>query len=172
MLFKQIHDFLTNYLTALIFMALSVGDKAPVFTLKNSDGEDIRLEDFIGKKHVVLLFFPLAFSSVCTDELCHVRDNIKNYESLNAEILGISVDSFFALKAFKKDQNLNFDLLSDFNKDVSNSYGALYDEFFGMQGVSKRSAFVIDKKGLISYAEVLEKASDIPDFDKVQAALS
>ncbi|MCH8556320.1 MAG: redoxin domain-containing protein [Balneolia bacterium] len=153
-------------------MTLKTGDKAPLFSLKNSDGEDVRLEDFIGKKNVVLLFFPLAFSSVCTDELCHVRDNIKKYESLDAEILGISVDSFFALKAFKKEQNLNFHLLSDFNKNVSEAYGALYDDFYGMVGVSKRSAFVVGKDGIIKYAEVLEKASEIPDFDKVQAALA
>lgn len=153
-------------------MTLKKGDKAPLFSLKNSEGEDVNLADSIGKKNVVLLFFPLAFSSVCTDELCHVRDNIKNFESLDAEVLGISVDSFFALKAFKKEQNLNFHLLSDFNKNVSEEYGALYDDFYGMAGVSKRSAFVIGKDGDIKYAEVLEKASEIPDFSKIQAALA
>lgn len=153
-------------------MTLKKGDKAPLFSLKNSEGEDVNLADSIGKKNVVLLFFPLAFSSVCTDELCHLRDNIKNFESLDAEVLGISVDSFFALKAFKKEQNLNFHLLSDFNKNVSEEYGALYDDFYGMAGVSKRSAFVIGKDGDIKYAEVLEKASEIPDFSKIQAALA
>lgn len=153
-------------------MTLKKGDKAPLFSLKNSEGEDVNLADSIGKKNVVLLFFPLAFSSVCTDELCHVRDNIKFFESLDAEVLGISVDSFFALKAFKKEQNLNFHLLSDFNKNVSEEYGALYDDFYGMAGVSKRSAFVIGKDGDIKYAEVLEKASEIPDFSKIQAALA
>lgn len=153
-------------------MALSKGDKAPGFTLKNSDGQDVSLSDYAGKKNVVVLFFPLAYTSVCTDELCHVRDNLKQFESLDAEVLAISVDSFFTLKEFKKAQNYNFHLLSDFNKETAKAYGCLYDEFFGMYGVAKRSAFVVDKEGVIQYAEVLEKASDLPAFDKVKEALA
>lgn len=153
-------------------MALSKGDKAPGFTLKNSDGQDVSLSDYAGKKKVVVLFFPLAYTSVCTDELCHVRDNLKQFESLDAEVLAISVDSFFTLKEFKKAQGYNFHLLSDFNKETAKAYGCLYEEFFGMYGVAKRSAFVVDKDGVIQYAEVLEKASDLPNFDKVKEALA
>jgi len=151
-------------------MPLKIGDLAPVFTQKNTEGKDISLAQYRGKK-TLLLFFPLAFSSVCTEELCSVRDTYKQYESLGTEVLGISVDSFFTLKEFKKSQNLNFELLSDFNKTVSKSYDALYDDFFGMIGVSKRSAFVVDSEGRIQYAEVLEKASDVPNFEAIRKAL-
>ena len=153
-------------------MALQIGNKAPDFTLKNSDGEDITLSSFQGEHNVVILFFPLAFTSVCTTELCQTRDNMKMYNEFNAKVLGVSVDSFFTLKEFKRMQNLNFDLLSDFNKEVAKSYACLYDEFFGMFGVAKRSAFVIDKEGTIQYAEVLESAGDLPNFTKIQETLS
>ena len=153
-------------------MAIQIGNKAPDFTLKNSEGEDITLSSFQGEHNVLVLFFPLAFSSVCTAELCQTRDNLKMYNEFNARVLGISVDSFYTLKEFKKMQNLNFDLLSDFNKEVAKSYGCLYDEFFGMSGVAKRSAFVIDKEGAVQYAEVLESAGDLPDFAKIQETLS
>lgn len=153
-------------------MSLSIGQKAPDFTLKNSDGEDVSLSDFSGKKNVVILFFPLAFTSVCTDELCQVRDDYQKFDSLDAQVLGISVDSFFTLKQFKESQNYNFPLLSDFNKTTATAFGAIYDEFFGMKGVAKRSAFVIDKTGKVQYAEVLEKASDLPNFEKIKSTLS
>ena len=153
-------------------MSLTKGDKAPIFTLKNSDGEDVSLSQFEGKKNVVVLFFPLAYTGVCTTELCQVRDSLADYNNLDAEVLAISVDSFFTLKEFKKAQNYNFTLLSDFNKETATAYGALYDEFFGMHGVAKRSAFVVDKKGVIQYAEVLEKASDLPDFEAIKTTLS
>ncbi len=152
-------------------MKISVGDKAPDFTLKNTNGEDVTLSGYFGKKNVVLLFFPLAFTGTCTEELCTTRDNLKIYNSLNAEVLGISVDSFFSLKQFKEAQNLNFQLLSDFNKTASESYGVLYKDFFGMLGVSKRSAFVIDQDGVVQYAEVLEDASELPDFKGIQDSL-
>lgn len=151
-------------------MSLNINDYAPQFVLKDSDGNDTSLEQYRGKP-VLLLFFPLAFTGVCTKELCTVRDNMNVYEKINAQVLAISVDSFFTLSQFKKQQNLNFPLLSDFNKDISKAYGAYYDEFFGMHGVSKRSAFVIDKDGKIRYAEVLDKASDLPDFDKIQSVI-
>jgi peroxiredoxin len=153
-------------------MSLNVGDKAPDFTLKNSDAEEVTLSSFAGKQNVVVLFFPLAFTSVCTTELCAVRDGMEDYEGLNAQVLGISVDSFFTLKEFKKAQNLNFPLLSDFNKTTAKAYGALYEEFFGMHGVAKRSAFVVNKDGEVVYAEVLEKASDLPNFDKIKEVLA
>lgn len=153
-------------------MSLNVGDKAPDFTLKNSDGEEVTLSSFAGKQNVVVLFFPLAFTSVCTAELCSVRDGMKQFEDLNAQILGVSVDSFFTLKEFKKAQNLNFPLLSDFNKTTAKAYGALYEEFFGMHGVAKRSAFVVNKEGMVTYAEVLEIASDLPNFEKIKEVLA
>lgn len=153
-------------------MSLKIGSKAPDFILKNTEGKDISLSDFKGNKNVVLLFFPLAFTSTCTEELCSTRDNMKIYASLNAEILAISVDSFFTLKEFRKAQNLNFQLLSDFNREVSNAYGSIYKDFYGMKGVSKRSVFVINKDGIITHSEVLENAGMIPDFTKVRDALS
>jgi peroxiredoxin len=152
-------------------MALQVGDKAPDFKLFNSEKQEVSLSDFKGK-NVVVLFFPLAFTSVCTAELCEMRDNIGTYANLNAEILGISVDSLFTLEKFKAEQKLPFNLLSDFNKEVSAAYGSLYENFvLGMKGVSKRSAFVIDSEGTVQYAEVLESAGDVPNFQAVQAAL-
>lgn len=152
-------------------MKLSAGEKAPLFTLFNSNKEKVSLEDFKGK-NVLLLFFPQAFTGVCTKELCSVRDNIALYNDVNAQVLGISVDSLFTLKKYREEQGLNFPLLSDFNKDVSAAYGTLYDTWiFDMKGVSKRSAFVIDKDGMVRYAEVLESAGDLPDFGKINDAL-
>ncbi|MFK7774229.1 MAG: redoxin domain-containing protein [Saprospiraceae bacterium] len=152
-------------------MEINVGSKAPNFTLRNTEKAEVSLEDYQGK-NVVLLFFPLAFTGVCTTELCTMRDDIATYEGLDAEILAVSVDSLFVLEQFKKAENYNFTLLSDFNKNVSRAYGALYEDFvLDMKGVSKRSAFVIDKEGMIQYAEVLESAGDLPNFDAVKAAL-
>ncbi|MBD3615756.1 MAG: peroxiredoxin [Gracilimonas sp.] len=145
---------------------------APDFTLKDTHNKDVILSEYIGKKNVVLLFFPLAFSGVCTKELCSTRDNLKIYDSLNTEVFGISIDSFFTLRAFKEANNLNFKLLSDFNKEVSKEYDALYENYYGMKGVSKRSVFVIDKKGRITYQEILEDSDKLPDFNKVQQALA
>lgn len=153
-------------------MAVKVGDKAPSFTLHASDKSEVSLDDYRGKK-VVLLFFPLAFTGVCTTELCSMRDNIGDYQALDANILAVSVDSFATLGRFKEAQNLNFPLLSDFNKEVAKAYGALYEEFvLGMKGVAKRSAFVIDGSGIVRYAEVLESAGDLPNFDAVKETLS
>ena len=152
-------------------MSVKVGEKAPSFVLKSSEKADVSLEDYSGK-NVVLLFFPLAFTGVCTTELCSMRDNIGDYEKLDAAILAVSVDSFATLAKFKEVENYNFPLLSDFNKEVSRAYGTLYEEFvLGMRGVSKRSAFVIDKEGIVRYAEVLESAGDIPNFTAVQETL-
>jgi len=152
-------------------MKIEKGQKAPAFSLYDSDKNKINLSDLQGK-NVVLLFFPLAFTSVCTAELCSVRDNLSRYDQLNAEVFGISVDSLHTLKRFKQDQQLNFRLLSDFNKEVSAVYGCLYDNFsFDMRGVSKRAAFVIDSDGIVQYAEVLENAGNQPDFAAIQSAL-
>lgn len=152
-------------------MAISKGDTAPDFTLTDTDNQKVTLSNFRDQKNVVLLFFPLAFTGVCTKELCSTRDNLSLYENLNAEVLGISVDSRFTLNEFKKTNRLNFTLLSDFNKNVSKTYGALYELFHDMLGVSKRSAFVIDKKGVVQYAQVLENAGQLPDFEKLQETL-
>lgn len=153
-------------------MALQIGELAPSFTLFNTEKKEISLSDYKGK-NVVILFFPLAFTSVCTAELCEMRDNIATYSKLNAEIIGISVDSIFTLGKFKAEQSLPFDLLSDFNKEVSTAYESIYENFvLGMKGVSKRSAFVIDGNGSIQYAEVLESAGDVPNFEAVKEVLA
>lgn len=153
-------------------MSVQVGEKAPGFKLFSSDKAEINLEDFKGQ-NVVLLFFPMAFTSVCTAELCAMRDNIGDYEKLQAQVLAVSVDSPFTLNKFKTDQGFNFPLLSDFNKEVSKAYGALYEEFvMGMRGVSKRAAFVIDKEGVVRYAEVLESAGNLPNFEAVNGTLA
>ncbi|WP_103663880.1 redoxin domain-containing protein [Gracilimonas amylolytica] len=146
--------------------------KAKDFTLKDTDNKEVTLSSFEGRKNVVILFFPLAFSSVCTTELCTTRDNMKLYDALDAEVLAISVDSTFSLKAFKDANNLNYTLLSDFNKNVSEDYNVLYEDFFGMKGVSKRAVFVVNKKGDVEYQEVLENAGDMPDLNKVQDVLA
>jgi len=153
-------------------MSVQVGKPAPYFSLYDSEKKKVSLEDFKGK-NVLLLFFPQAFTGTCTKELCSMRDNIALYDQVNAQVLGISVDSLFTLARYKDDQQLNFPLLSDFNKEVSKAYGCLYDTFvFDMHGVSKRSAFVVDKMGIIRYAEVLETASDLPNFNEIQKTLS
>ena len=149
-------------------MSLQIGSPAPQFSLFDSDKNKVSLSDLKGKK-VVLLFFPQAFTSVCTTELCSMRDNIAFYSNLDAQVLGISVDSVFTLGRYKADQGLNFPLLSDFNKEVSVAYGCLYETFaFDMKGVSKRSAFVIDREGRIAHAEVLDNAGNLPSFDAIK----
>lgn len=153
-------------------MSVQVGQQAPSFLLRDTDKKEVKLEDFKGQ-NVLILFFPLAFTGVCTTELCNIRDNIAVYNNANAQVLGISVDSPFSLGKFKAEQNLNFPLLSDFNKEASKSYGALYENFIGwMEGVSKRSAFIVDKEGVIRYAEVLESAGDLPNFEAINATLA
>lgn len=153
-------------------MAIQVGDKAPAFTLVSDSTKQVSLSDYQGK-NVVVLFFPLAFTGVCTTEMCSMRDNLSVYENLDTEIVAISVDSPFTLAKFKAENDLNFPLLSDFNKEVSRNYGALYEDFvLGLRGVSKRSAFVVDKEGQVRYAEVLESAGDLPNFAAIKETLS
>ena len=142
------------------------------FTLKNTKGENTTLFEETKKGNVVLLFFPLAFTGVCTEEMCTTRDNMKMYNSLKASVFGISVDSHHTLREFKKQYNLNFELLSDFNKEVSRAYNSFYEEFKGMKGVAKRAAFVINQENEIIYEEVLEKSSDQPDYKKIAEALT
>ncbi|UJR09360.1 hypothetical protein I4U23_013604 [Adineta vaga] len=152
---------------------LHIGDQAPDFSLYNTANEQIALHDLIEKSNIVLLFFPLAFSDVCTNELCSIRDNMNRYEQLNATILGISVDSMFALNKFKEEHKLQFELLSDFNKDVARQYHVLYKDFplFNMKDVTKRAAFVIDRKGLIQHVEILDEPGNIPNFHAIEETL-
>lgn len=153
-------------------MIIEIGQKAPDFILYDSEKNKVGLDDFKGR-NVLLLFFPQAFTGTCTKELCSVRDNIDQYNVSHTQVLGISVDSIFTLAKYKEEQKLNFPLLSDFNKEVSKDYGSFYDNFvFDMKGVSKRSAFVIDKEGIVRYAEVLENAGDIPNFKAIEAVLA
>ena len=152
-------------------MKIEKGQLAPAFVLHDTEKKEISLADQKGK-NVLLVFFPLAFTSVCTKELCSLRDNIATYNNADAVVFGISVDSPQTLAKFKEEQGLNFSLLSDFNKEASASFGCLYDSFGGwMKGVSKRSAFIIDKQGVIQYAEVLENAGELPDFEAIQGIL-
>ena len=153
-------------------MAIQIGQKAPDFTLHDTDKNKVTLSEQQGK-NVVLLFYPLAFTGTCTKELCSVRDNMSFYNNANAQVYGISVDSLFANGKFKEEQSYNFPLLSDFNKEVSTAYNTIYKDFgFDMKGVSKRSAFVIDKEGVVQYAEVLEDAGQVPNFEAINAKLA
>jgi peroxiredoxin len=152
-------------------MEIEIGQPAPDFTLFDSSKNKVTLSDQRGQ-NVLLLFFPLAFTSTCTVELCSVRDNISFYNNVNARVFGISVDSLHTLAKYKADQNLNFTLLSDFNKEVSSLYGSLYEMFgYNMKGVSKRSAFLINKDGIVQYAEVLENAGEQPNFKNIALIL-
>jgi peroxiredoxin len=156
-------------------MALKVGDKAPDFTLFNQDGEPVSLSSFKGK-NVVVLFFPGANTGVCTKEMCTFRDELKIFENLNAQILGISVDMHFSLKMFHEKNNYNFPLLSDFNKKVIASYDVVLDVFvpgkFDYLDVAKRAAFVVDGKGILKYVEVLASPGEEPNYEAVKKALA
>jgi peroxiredoxin len=150
-----------------------VGDNAPDFTLYDTEKNKVSVTGLKGK-NALLLFFPLAFSRVCTAELCSVRDSLSIYNDANAEVIGISVDSVYVLNKFKEDQGFKFTLLSDFNKEASAAYNVLYEIFpaFEMKGVSKRAAFVLDKEGAIRYAEVCASPGDQPDFNAIRSVLT
>ena len=154
-------------------MSNLLGKPAPSFTLFDTDKNAVALSDLKGK-NVVVLFFPLAFTGVCTTELCNIRDNIGIYNATNATVLGVSVDSLFTLGKFKEEQKLNFQLLSDFNKTAAKAYDVLYETFpaFEMQGVAKRAAFVIDKDGVVQYEEVCAPPGDLPNFEAIQQTLN
>lgn len=145
--------------------------QAPDFKLFNAEKKEMTLADFKGK-NLVILFFPAAFTSVCTAELCHIRDNYAIYNGLNAEVIGISVDSPFTLAKFKEEQQLTFNLLSDFNKTTAAAYGILRENFvFGMKGVAERASFVLDGDGVVQHVEILASPGDMPNFEAIQAAL-
>ena len=150
---------------------IQVGQAAPDFTLPDTEKNMQQLSSYRGK-NVLLLFYPFAFTGVCTKELCSTRDDIAFYQGMNAEVFGISVDSPFANAKFKEEQKINFPLLSDFNKEASTAFDCRYESFVvGLKGVSKRSAFIIDKDGAVQYAEVLENAGELPNFEAIKKCL-
>jgi len=152
-------------------MAADLGSKAPDFTLTNQDRQPVTLSEQRGRP-VVLAFFPAAFSSVCQKELCTFRDSMARLGQANAQVYGISVDTFFTLKAFHDQQKLSFPLLSDFNKQAIREYGVFNEDMIGLKGIAKRAVFVIDKDGVVRHREVLEDARNEPDYDKVFSALA
>ena len=156
-------------------MALTVGSKAPDFTLKskNADGlVDVSLASNLGKKNTLILFFPLAFTGVCTTELCDVSQGLQSYSDLNASVIGISVDSPFAQEAWAKKENITITLASDLNKEVTNEYGVLFKGIAGIGDSSARAAFVVDQSGVIQYSEQTPTPKDLPNFDAIKAALA
>jgi len=152
-------------------MAADVGSKAPDFTLTNQDRQPVKLSEQRGAP-VVLAFFPAAFSSVCTKELCTFRDQMARLNQAHAKVYGISVDTFFTLKAFQEAQGLTFPLLSDFNKEAIRDYGVFNEEMIGLKGIAKRAVFVIDKEGVVRHREVLDDARNEPNYDAVFKALA
>jgi glutaredoxin-dependent peroxiredoxin len=153
-------------------MALAIGQTAPDFKLANSDNKFVSLSDYKGKSNVIIHFFPAAFTGVCTEQLCTMRDNMNYYSSLGCVVLGISVDMPFALSAFKAKENYNFDLLSDFNKETIHTYDVYFPNFaFGMRGVAARAVFVINKDGVIVHSEQTAHPGALPDFDAVKKAV-
>jgi glutaredoxin-dependent peroxiredoxin len=152
-------------------MAVDVGSKAPDFTLTNQDRQAVKLSEQRGSP-VVLAFFPAAFSSVCTKELCAFRDSLARLNEAHAKVYGISVDTFFTLKAFQEAQQLTFPLLSDFNKQAIRDYGVFNEDMIGLKGIAKRAVFVIDKDGVVRHREVLEDARNEPNYDAVFKTLA
>ena len=155
-------------------MGITVGDQAPDFTLKSKSGDDmndISLSDYRDEKNVVILFFPLAYTGVCTDEMCSVSGGLADYGALDAQVLGISVDSPFAQEAWAKENDITVPLLSDFNKEVSAAYGSQFEDLIGFKGVAKRSAFVVDKSGVVRFTSVSDDPTELPDFDAIKACL-
>ena len=153
-------------------MVAEVGAKAPDFTLPNQDREPVTLSEQLKNGPVVLAFFPAAFSSVCTTEMCNFRDSAADLNKVKATVLGVSVDTFFAQKAWADSMKLNFPLLSDFNKTVVRQYGVVNPDMIGLKDIAKRAVFVIDKSGTVRHREVLEDARNEPDYAKVTQALA
>jgi len=156
-------------------MAISVGTKAPDFTLKSKQASglvDVKLSNNFGKKNTVLLFFPAAFTSVCTQEMCDISSGLSGYSGLNADVIGISVDTPFSQEAWAHKEKINFTLASDLNKDVTKSYDVLFPMLAGIGDTAARAAFVIDKNGVIQYSEKTPTPKDLPNFDKVKETLA
>ena len=156
-------------------MAISTGTKAPEFSLKTKTAEglqDIKLSDNFGRKNTVLLFVPLAFTGVCTKELCDVSAGLSAYEALNAQVIGISVDSPFAQEAWAQKESITIPLASDLNKEVAKAYDVLLPDLVGIGSASARAAFVIDKEGIIRYAEQTPTPLELPTFEAIKATLA
>jgi peroxiredoxin len=156
-------------------MALSVGSKAPDFTLKSKTANglrDVSLSANLGSKNTVLLFFPLAFTGVCTQEMCSVSGGLSEYGDLDAEVIAVSVDSPFAQEAWALKENIGITLASDLNKTTAKNYDVLLDDLAGMGSAAARAAFVIDKNGVVQYAEQTPTPKDLPNFDAVKARLA
>ena len=153
-------------------MNLTVGQKAPDFKLVDADKQEVTLHQYKGK-NVVLFFFPMAWTGVCTKEMCTISEDYKAYEKMNAVPIGISVDTLFALKRFGEDNKITFKLLSDFNKETIRAYGVVNHEFaFGYKDVAKRSTFVIDKEGIIRFIEILPTPGDFPNLEAIKKAVA
>jgi peroxiredoxin len=160
-------------------MAINIGDQAPDFTLvsKGPDGPElVKLSELVGKSNLVLLFVPMAFTGVCTTEFCDITRGISAFEELDAKVIGISGDNPFAQEAWAQKEGIGIQLLSDYEHEVAKAYGVAYDQFLPdanliMGGVAKRSAFVVDKQGIVRYAEVQDHPKDLPDFDAVKETL-
>jgi len=156
-------------------MAISVGTKAPDFSLKSKQASglvDVKLSDNIGKKNTVLLFFPLAFTSVCTKEMCDVTAGLGGYAGLDADIIGVSVDSPFAQEAWAKQEKIGIKLASDLNKTTIKAYNVVYPMLAGAGDTAARAAFVIDKNGTVQYSEQTPTPKDLPNFEAIKAALA
>jgi peroxiredoxin len=156
-------------------MAIPVGSKAPDFTLKSKSASglaDVKLSNNFGKTNTVLLFFPLAFTSVCTSEMCDVTSGVQQYKDLNAEVIGISVDSPFSQEAWAQKEKIGITLASDLNKKTADAYGVLLPDLIGLGAVSARAAFVIDKNGVIQYSEQTPTPKDLPNFNAVRDSLT
>ena len=153
-------------------MSVDVGAKAPDFTLHNQDRQDVTLSQELQKGPVVLAFFPAAFSGTCQQEFCTFRDSSADLNKVNATVLGVSTDTFFALKAWADQNKLTFPLLSDYNKEVIRQYGVVNPDMIGLKNIAKRAVFVIDRDGVVRHREVLEDARNEPDYGKVKQALA
>ena len=155
-------------------MAISVGTKAPDFTLKSKSPVDVevKLSNNFGKKNTVVLFFPLAFTGVCTTEMCDVTAGLSAYSGMNADVIGISVDSPFAQAAWAQKEKIGITLASDLNKTTTKAYDVLFPMLAGVGDTSARAAFVIDKNGVIQYSEQTPTPKDLPNFGAIKAALA
>jgi len=156
-------------------MAISVGSKAPDFTLKSKQASglvDVKLSNNFGKKNTVLLFFPLAFTSVCTKEMCDITAGLNAYSGVGAEVIGVSVDSPFAQEAWAQKEKIGITLVSDLNKQTVKDYGVVFPMLAGVGDTAARAAFVIDKNGVVQYAEQTATPKDLPNFEAVKAALA
>jgi peroxiredoxin len=149
-------------------MPVDIGSKAPDFSLLNQDREQVRLSEVLKRQPIVLAFFPAAFSRVCTKEMCTFRDGMDEFNKLNANVLGISTDTFFTLKAWATYQNFTFPLLSDFNKEVTEKYGVSNPDLYGLKGTPKRAVFLIDQNGTVRYSEILDNVANEPDYGKLR----